>query len=131
MSGSTLESLLFDQIVEARLPVPDREVRFHPIRKWRFDFYWSREMVACEVEGGIWMRGGGGRHNRPATFIRDTEKYNEAALMGITVIRVTDKHVKDGTALEWIRRAHGCEHISISERGNIVGDEAIRDSDTD
>ena len=130
MSGSTLESLLFDQIVEAALPVPDREVRFHPIRKWRFDFYWSREMVACEVEGGIWMRGGG-RHNRPTTFIRDTEKYNEAALMGITVIRVTDKHVKDGSALEWIRRAHGCERVSISKRCDIVGDEKNKDADTD
>lgn len=29
-----------------------REHRFHPTRRWRFDFAWPDEKVALEVEGG-------------------------------------------------------------------------------
>lgn len=112
MSQSTLERELLSQIKLGELPPPLEEYRFHAVRKWRFDFYWPDLEFACEVEGGIWIAG---RHNRPISFIKDAEKYNEAALMGIKVIRVTDKHIKDGSAIEWIRRAHGFEHIPISE----------------
>ena len=112
MSRSTLEEKLISLIKLEALPPPVEEYRFHPTRKWRFDFYWPEFNFACEVEGGIWISG---RHNRPISFIKDAEKYNEAALMGIKVIRVTDKHIKDGSAINWIRRAHGCEHIPISK----------------
>jgi len=122
MMTSTLEEELFLQVDAARVPLPEREVRFHPTRKWRFDFYWPDLMVAVEVEGGIWVRG---RHNRPASFIKDCEKYNEAALMGITVLRVTDKQIKDGSALDWIRRAvDGRKHIPVGSRRNSMGSKA-------
>ena len=103
----------------AGIPSAVRESRFHPKRKWRFDFHWPDIFVAVEVEGGIWVRG---RHNRPASFIKDCEKYNEAALMGILVLRVTDKQIKDGSALDWIRRAHdGCKHIPVGSRRDSMG----------
>jgi len=102
---SNLEEALLGQIKLAGLAEPEREVRFHPTRKWRFDFFWSTPNLACEVEGGIWI---GGRHNRASSFIKDAEKYNEAALLGITVLRVCDKQIKDGSALAWIERGlHG------------------------
>ena len=104
---SDLEEKLLFQIKSLDLEIPVREVRFHETRKWRFDFFWSTAKVACEVEGGIWLSGGG-RHNRASSFLKDAEKYNEAALMGIKVIRVCDKHIKDGLAIGWIERAlHG------------------------
>ena len=102
MSKSTLEEALLLQIQVAGIPVPEREFKFHPPRRGKFDFFWPSLQVACECEGGVWIRG---RHNRPQGFISDCEKYNEAALMGIVVIRVTEKHVKDGSALQWIEHA--------------------------
>lgn len=84
------------------LPEPEREYQFHPRRKWRFDFAWPEHRVALEVEGGIWS---GGRHTTGAGFAADCEKYNEAALMGWTVIRVTGDHIDSGAAVDWLRRA--------------------------
>ena len=46
------------------------EYRFHPSRDWRFDF-------AIPA-----------RHIRPEGYLRDMEKYNEAAVSGWCVIRV-------------------------------------------
>jgi very-short-patch-repair endonuclease len=67
-------------------PVDDwlEEYRFHPTRKWRFDFAWPAQKVAVEVEGGVYGRG---RHVRPAGFIADCEKYNTAAHDGWLVLR--------------------------------------------
>ena len=62
------------------------EVRFHPSRKWRFDFAHPATQVAIEIEGGAWVRG---RHTRPQGFIKDCEKYNAAAALGWTVFRLT------------------------------------------
>jgi hypothetical protein len=102
MSKSTLEEELLLQFTAAGIETPAREYKFHKTRRWKFDFYWPSIKVACECEGGVWIRG---RHNRPQGFISDCEKYSEAALMGICVIRVTEKHIKDGVALDMVKRA--------------------------
>lgn len=44
-------------------------------------------------------------HAHPIRFEKDIEKYNEAALYGWTVIRVTPQMVRDGRAIEWLERA--------------------------
>jgi len=64
--------------------VDAKEYKFHPVRRWRFDFAWPDKKVAIEVEGGVYMRG---RHVRPKGFIGDCEKYNMALLMGWKVLR--------------------------------------------
>jgi len=83
-----------------------QEVKFHPTRKWRFDFAVRHGQfgngIAIEVEGGTWT---GGRHVRPASFEKDCEKYGEAAILGWRVIRVTGAMVKDGRALALVERA--------------------------
>ena len=99
---SPLESRLAQQIARAGLPTPEREFRFHPERKWRFDFCFPEAMVALEVEGGTWVRG---RHARPKGFAEDCCKANESALMGWTLLRVTGEHIDSGQALEWLQRA--------------------------
>lgn len=68
----------------------EEEVRFHPVRRWRFDFAHPQTQVAIEVEGGTWV---GGRHTRPAGFHKDCEKYNTATLMGWVIYRLTPQMI--------------------------------------
>lgn len=68
------------------LPEPTTEHRFHPKRKWRFDYAWAEQRIALEVEGGVWT---GGRHTRGSGFLGDMEKYNAAAVMGWRILRCT------------------------------------------
>ena len=63
-----------------------KEYRFHPTRKWRFDYAIPSHLIALEVEGGVWT---GGRHIRASGFLGDMEKYNNAALLGWRVFRTT------------------------------------------
>lgn len=102
--------VLLEQIRLSQLPDPLLEYTFHANRKWRFDFCWKNhgQLVACEVEGGIWMQTTTGRskgHAHPQRFESDCEKYNEAALYGWLVIRVTPAMIRDGRAMDWLERA--------------------------
>lgn len=81
---------------------PEREHRFHPVRRWRFDFAFPDLRIAVEVEGGIYLPGGG-RHNRGAGMEKDLEKYGEAQLLGWTVYRCSSGMVKSGAAVQTIR----------------------------
>jgi very-short-patch-repair endonuclease len=93
---------LLTQIRAAGLPVPATEYPFFVRRDWRFDFAWWDYALAVEVEGGGWKHG---RHHRPKGFEADCEKYNEAALLGWKVLRVTTDMVRDGRALALLERA--------------------------
>jgi hypothetical protein len=84
------------------LPSPVGEHRFHATRKWRFDYAFINERIALEVEGGAFTNG---RHTRGAGFLKDIEKYGEAAALGWVVIRVVPKQLTDVRTFEWIRRA--------------------------
>ena len=61
------------------------EYKFHPSRRWRFDYAILSHMIALEVEGGVFIQG---RHTRGSGFVKDMEKYNEAARLGYRLIRV-------------------------------------------
>jgi len=99
---SHLEQSLYNQITWMKLPAPERELRFHGTRKWRFDFAWPNIKLAVEVEGGTWARG---RHSRGSGFAGDAEKYNEAALLGWRILRFTGDQVNSGAAIKCIDRA--------------------------
>jgi hypothetical protein len=82
------------------LPEPCREWQFHPTRRWRFDWAFTRPFrkVAVEVDGGQYLvregkRGTsiGGRHNTDA----DREKCNQAAALGWRVLRFSVKQLED------------------------------------
>lgn len=83
------------------LPTPEREIRFHPKRKWRFDFAWPSLMVALEIEGGA-FRGPG--HRSVGVFLRNIEKYNEAAIHGWKVLRCTTDDMRTGSVFDWLER---------------------------
>lgn len=99
--NNNLEELMQDQIKLNKLPKPTPEYKFHETRRWRFDFAWIKKKIALEIEGGTWVRG---RHIHPMGFEKDCEKYNEAAILGWKVIRATGSMVRDGRALEFIKR---------------------------
>ena len=78
------------------LPAPVPEYRFHPSRRWRFDWAWPEQKIALEQEGAVWVRG---RHTRGPGVIQDMEKYNQAAVLGWRLLRLTPQQVKAGAAL--------------------------------
>lgn len=101
---SKLEEKVSLQLRSAGLPEPEVEYRFHPVRKWRFDFCWPDRLLALEVEGGVFCPTGS-RHTSPVGFHNDCTKYNEAALLGYTVLRVTTQHIQEGGVVGLVERA--------------------------
>lgn len=100
-----LENLLAE--LKLTTIVIEREFKFHPDRRWRCDFRLVDMLgpnnlgIIAEIEGGIFT---GGRHVHPLGFTNDCEKYNEATIMGYRVLRFPSSTVKDGTAIEMVRR---------------------------
>ncbi|MFQ5443568.1 MAG: hypothetical protein ACE5EK_03015 [Nitrospinales bacterium] len=111
------DQLLF-QLKAAQLPLPVPEYKFHPSRRWRFDYAYTdiNLRLAIEIEGGIWS---GGRHTRGKGYEKDCVKYNTAALHGWTVYRFTPGHIESGYALDTIQRALKPDKNS-NYSGNII-----------
>lgn len=78
---------VFKQLLEKELSRPvQKEYRFAPPRKWRFDYAYPEFKIAIEIDGGIWTQG---RHTRGKGFKGDMEKFNNAAKMGWLVLKFT------------------------------------------
>jgi hypothetical protein len=115
---SLAEQTLAAQLEQAGIPF-EREYRFHPRRRWRFDFVvWAPGFIAgphqelpilVEVEGGI---GSVSRHLTYTGFSHDCEKYAMAAILGYRVIRATTAQVNEGVALSWIQQALGLAEVA-------------------
>ncbi len=85
-------------------PPPMVEFKFHPNRRWRFDFCWPDKLIALEVQGGLFIRGA---HSRGAYIVKSQEKYNHAALMGWRIFYFQPKEFNDGTAIEILDQVFG------------------------
>lgn len=79
-----------------------KEYKFHPTRRWRFDYAIPEHKIALEVEGGVWT---GGRHTSPKGFLGDIEKYNTATLMGWRVFRTTPDELYRLSTINLIKAA--------------------------
>jgi len=83
-----------------------REYRFHPRRKWRFDFIlqdrqtFEHYYTAIEIEGGLYSRG---RHVRGKGYQADLDKYNAAAADGWFVFRFSTQDVLTGRAKKFLQ----------------------------
>lgn len=115
---SKLEETFAFQIRALGLPAPEREFRFHPKRRWLFDFSWPELMLAVEVEGGTGING---RHVRPAGFREDCIKYASATLLGWRVIRGDSRMVTNGMLAAFAEQAitgvdNGTAERSLSVR---------------
>lgn len=85
-----------------------KEFRFHPVRRWRFDYALPSHKIALEVEGGVWS---GGRHTRPQGFLGDIEKYNTATLLGWRVFRTTPENLFSKETLNLLKEAISNENL--------------------
>lgn len=94
---------LFTALCKAQLKTECvKEYRFHPTRRWRFDYAIPNYKIAIEVEGGIWTQG---RHTRPKGFLKDIEKYNSAALLGWKLFRTTPKKLCTSDTIKLLKEA--------------------------
>jgi very-short-patch-repair endonuclease len=91
-------------IHQAGLPAPVREHKFHPTRKWAFDFAWPAYKIAAEVDGGAFTQG---RHTRGAGFTEDCAKGNAAIIEGWSVLHFTTAQVQSNYAIETIQMLFG------------------------
>lgn len=96
----------------AELPEPEREVRFHPDRKWRFDFAWRAYRVAVEVDGGIFSHGA---HGRGAGIEKDNEKRNSALELGWRVLVFTSNDLQGKRVIATIQQVANLLH-----KGKVV-----------
>lgn len=71
-----------------------REHRFHPVRRWRFDFAFPSQKLAVELEGQ------GGGHSTVKAVRDDCEKFNTALMMGWRVLRFPSTDRKQ--AIVWV-----------------------------
>lgn len=85
----------------------ERELRFAPPRRFRFDLCFVAEKLAVEIDGITFQRGShqaGGRHTSIRGLRAECEKSALAALHGFRVIHCLPEHVKSGQAVDWISR---------------------------
>jgi very-short-patch-repair endonuclease len=117
MAASRLESRFLLLWRVAQGPPLEREVKFHASRRWRADFAHLASRTLIEIEGGIFLPGGG-RHSRGAGYAKDAEKYLEAVLAGWTVIRLTERQLEIdfiGRIVAWINTLPGAGCRSNSD----------------
>ena len=69
----------------------EREFKFHDKRKWRADFIIAGYPLLVEYEGIK----GKSRHTTITGYSNDCEKYNQAQIIGYTVLRYTVIHLKN------------------------------------
>jgi very-short-patch-repair endonuclease len=67
----------------------EEEYRFHPIRKFRFDFAVITKGVKVAIEYEGVFGGAKSRHTSVIGYSADCEKYNLATTMGWKVLRYT------------------------------------------
>lgn len=92
--ASAIEEMLALHIRVYRLPVPTREHRFDPTRRWRLDFAWPDRRLACEVDGEV--------HRIKERFHADIEKHAALVLAGWTLLRVDGRAIREGIAVKWL-----------------------------
>ena len=78
-----------------------RRLKEAGLKDWRADFHIIGHMLLVEVEGGAW---GKSRHTTGTGFAGDLRKYDAAMRLGYTVYRCDPAMVKDGLAIETIKR---------------------------
>ena len=73
-------------------PRPLEHKKFMDTRKFEFDFCWPDLMIACEIEGGQWIKGG---HTSGKGLQRDCEKNNFAVLHGWKLFRFSTSMIDE------------------------------------
>ncbi len=82
----------------------EREVVFHPTRKWRFDFANIELKLSIEIEGILPSHLGKSRHLTLDGFSEDNWKYAEAVSLGWHVLRFTQNQIHTERCIELIKK---------------------------
>ena len=90
---SHLETALQSSFRAHRVDGWVREYKFHPHRRWRFDFAFLGEKIAVEIQGGTYVRG---KHSRGRAQRNDIEKHNAAVVLGWRVLYGDTDMVRSG-----------------------------------
>jgi hypothetical protein len=105
MSDKNVAHILFDKHLKELGLRFEREYRFHPLRKWKLDYYLhgtdavdfdKGEYIGIEIQGGFY-RGKGG-HNSINGMQRDMDKGNAATMLGIRLLHFSTADVLRGRA---------------------------------
>lgn len=94
---------MFEAIIKQMFGECVREYRFHPTRKFRFDYAIPSKKIAIEQEGGAWTNG---RHTRGKGYTSDMEKYNLATSMGWRVLRFTPEQMMKTETINLIKKVY-------------------------
>lgn len=78
--------------IASRLPKPERQHQFHPVRHWQFDFSWSLVKLAVEIYGSFGF--GRGSHRSGNKLHEDLDKCNEAQRLGWRVLQFSEYHLR-------------------------------------
>jgi very-short-patch-repair endonuclease len=86
-------------LLYSNLPAPERQVKFHPQRRWRWDFSWDYQDIklAVEIQGGTWMKKGG--HTTGSGIDKDYEKWREAVRLGWKVLPFSTSDMRNPAAV--------------------------------
>lgn len=79
------------------LVAPTAQHRFHSKRRWRFDFAWPSQLLAVEIDGGIFQAKATG-HRSITGVMRDGEKSNAAQAAGWCVLRFHSRDLDERPA---------------------------------
>jgi very-short-patch-repair endonuclease len=93
-----IEDQMAAQLREKHINGFRRNARFIQGRRFEADFWFPRERIALEVDGGVWMPKSG--HTSGKGYTSDRERDVEALMQGILTIRYTSGQVKEGYAIE-------------------------------
>lgn len=80
------------KLLNSIMPGWEAEVKFHEIRKWRFDYANKELKLAVEINGGCFVNG---RHSRGIGQIKDFEKLNAAQMNGWKVLQYTPQQTAE------------------------------------
>lgn len=96
MPESAIEALLALQIRALKLPVPERNARLIPGRKFEVDFCWRDKRCGVEVQGQV--------HRIKGMFKRDIVKRAFLMFEGWRILEVGGDEIRSGVAIQWIER---------------------------
>lgn len=97
-----MSAVFLAQLARHRLPKPEMEYRFHPVRRFRWDYAWPAERVALEVMGGVWFKSG---HSSGTGLTRDYEKFSLGARTGWRILLVQPRQLATEETIAMIRDA--------------------------
>jgi very-short-patch-repair endonuclease len=83
-----------------------REVQFHSVRRWRWDFTLPEHGVAIEIQGAIWAGRKGG-HTGGKGMQRDMDKRNAGVMLGWRLLTFSTQDINRGRAKAFLK-----EHLA-------------------